>query len=942
MKKHKKQVGLLTGVLISNNIPFNTIAEASELIDEENLSLADKSGESIELEITNEIDNTSIESEIINEIDSDLTEVEVIIESSNNTEKLEINNKIQNESEVLETTTTASNKKLESKSSTVITIADEHLANAIREELELNEGDPITKGDLDTLYFLELYSLPITTLNGLEHATNLDSLHISDCNELTDISAINNHANLQTLQIIINDTTSINYSTLNNLPSLKRLTLNDENITNIDFIKNFTGLTQLDLYHTSITKIKALENLTDLVDLNISYTMCDSLDGIENLSKLEVLNCNSCNVSDLEPLKNLTSLEAIHFSNNNIVDISPLKNLTNLDSINLNNNNITDISALENLDKLNSIALGSNKITSVDALKNLSNIGHINLSSNQIADISPLNDNLVSNRSYYYNNQKISLNGSFINGKLTVANPLKTFNGDIITNITSNTVTVSIAGDNIVIENIPTGANSIVLDFNKGINAGDDLSGKITVTIPANTLPTINVSNKVILVGSDFDPLDGVTAEDNEDGVITNITVIEDTVKPNEPGEYSVTYEVSDNSGTKVQTTITVKVVNPPTITVPSDNLVIAIGENFDSSNGVTATDSDGKNITDRIDVIEDTVKLDTPGTYYVTYEVIDDYGFTSQKTITITVKNNPSIIVHGNTMIATGSKFDALDLVSATDSDGNNITGDIKVIKDDVDTSKPGSYEVVYEVTDKDGLKTEKTITVTVGNPPSIIAPENTIIATGSKFDALDLISATDSDGNDITGDIKVIKNDVDTSKPGSYEVVYEVTDKNGLKTEKTIAVTVSNPPSITVSDKTLTVGDKFNPLDSVTATDSEGNDLTNSIKVIKNDVNTDKAGTYTVVYEVIDKNGIKTEKSIEIIVKDKASSESNENNSEDKNNNSNSNTGGSSNSGNTNTESSTDKPQTGDVMSLHLTSALLSICGFASINRKKKEDEK
>lgn len=47
--------------------------------------------------------------------------------------------------------------------------------------------------------------------------------------------------------------------------------------------------------------------------------------------------------------------------------------------------------------------------------------------------------------------------------------------------------------------------------------------------------------------------------------------------------------------------------------------------------------------------------------------------------------------------------------------------------------------------------------------------------------------------DGN-LTSDIKITKNNVNTSKAGKYEVTYEVSDSKGEKVSKTITVTVSN----------------------------------------------------------------------------------------------------------------------------------------------------
>lgn len=76
---------------------------------------------------------------------------------------------------------------------------------------------------------------------------------------------------------------------------------------------------------------------------------------------------------------------------------------------------------------------------------------------------------------------------------------------------------------------------------------------------------------------------------------------------------------------------------------------------------------------------------------------------------------------------------------------------------------------------------------------------------------------------------------------------------------------------PTINAEDKTITVGDTFDPLKDVTASDKEDGDLTSKIEVINNTVKTDKAGTYEVTYQVTDKDGATATKTIKIIVKNK-----------------------------------------------------------------------
>ncbi|WP_460423860.1 immunoglobulin-like domain-containing protein, partial [Paraclostridium sordellii] len=200
------------------------------------------------------------------------------------------------------------------------------------------------------------------------------------------------------------------------------------------------------------------------------------------------------------------------------------------------------------------------------------------------------------------------------------------------------------------------------------------------------------------------------------------------------------------------------------------------------------------------------------------------------------------------------------------------NITKDIKVIEDTVNTSKPGTYRVVYEVTDSKGATSTKTITVTVrsNDKPVISGADNVSIKEGSPFNPMAGVTATDTEDGNITKDIKVTGT-VDTDKPGKYELTYIVTDKDGNSTtvKRTVIVNpkmvvINNIPVINAENKTIKVGDKFNPMIGVTAIDKEDGNITKDIKVIEDTVNTSKPGTYRVVYEVTDSKGATSTKTI------------------------------------------------------------------------------
>lgn len=101
-------------------------------------------------------------------------------------------------------------------------------------------------------------------------------------------------------------------------------------------------------------------------------------------------------------------------------------------------------------------------------------------------------------------------------------------------------------------------------------------------------------------------------------------------------------------------------------------------------------------------------------------------------------------------------------------------------------------------------------------------------------------------------------------------YKIIKEHVEK--IKNHKKITLKVQDtisPVLNGVSNKTITVGDNFNILDGITATDEkEGNIAVQT----EGEVDTSKVGTYKVKIFAVDKNGNKAEQEMEVVVKAKS----------------------------------------------------------------------
>lgn len=158
----------------------------------------------------------------------------------------------------------------------------------------------------------------------------------------------------------------------------------------------------------------------------------------------------------------------------------------------------------------------------------------------------------------------------------------------------------------------------------------DDDPSPARPAAPLNMAPTITFDHDRAVVTAPFDPLDGVTATDLEDGDLTADVVVTGGVGT-EPGEYVLIYTVTDSGGASVSAARTVVVVEPntaPTITIDGpEQLTVAILDEVDPVTDARAFDEEDGDLTHAlIWTLTDT----GPERYTITYEVTDSGGLTT------------------------------------------------------------------------------------------------------------------------------------------------------------------------------------------------------------------------------------------------------------------------------------------------------------------------
>lgn len=190
----------------------------------------------------------------------------------------------------------------------------------------------------------------------------------------------------------------------------------------------------------------------------------------------------------------------------------------------------------------------------------------------------------------------------------------------------------------------------------------------------------------------------------------------------------------------------------------------------------------------------------------------------TTPPVITTPVINNPDqneilpFVSNGKLIIQLGDTFNAIKYATVFDKEDGNITSKLTVKSNSVPssngkTSTSGSYKVIYQVTDSDGLSTSKELIVIVNDPPILLNNVDRYYFVDQDVNAGELLkklTAEDLEDGILTSKIKIkeIKyssdeivsspTKLDTSKEGEYSIVFLITDsyKKTIKKEGKIFV--------------------------------------------------------------------------------------------------------------------------------------------------------
>ncbi|MFW7361302.1 immunoglobulin-like domain-containing protein [Vagococcus fluvialis] len=244
-----------------------------------------------------------------------------------------------------------------------------------------------------------------------------------------------------------------------------------------------------------------------------------------------------------------------------------------------------------------------------------------------------------------------------------------------------------------------------------------------------------------------------------------------------------------------------VEVVSYPTIeTVSNSEIVIVKGELFNLDNYYQVRDSIDSN---PLVIVKGEVNPDKEGHYYLTITAINQFGNQAKETLHFYV-NSPAVfetVKDTTDIMIESAEFDPIAYIKATHQLDGDITKQVTVIDNEVKINELGTYEVSYKVVDSKGTPSFYSQDFTVTNhAPVIHGVKDLKFDVGTeltKESLLQGIYATDREDDYLNRPLAVVVDDeqlqnIDTTKPGDYHLTYQVTDSHGLKTTKSIKVTI------------------------------------------------------------------------------------------------------------------------------------------------------
>lgn len=286
------------------------------------------------------------------------------------------------------------------------------LEQAVREELNLTDGEPVYEDDLARVSQILICGDKVFH-NPAEHEQYLETHGVDGTEpgqgDITDISLL---AQMPNLHYVILDSQKIYDITPLQDKELIQVSLCNNPLTDISALSGCSTLQKLSVCQTGITSLEPLTDCNSLMELDCSFCPVSSLAPLQNLPlhnlcmadisatdyealerlPLEILVCRHISKDGLASFAKISSLQELTVYNSGITSLNEIVGPTHLIRLDLYNNSIGSLEGIEKFQNLTRLALGNNPITDFSDLSSMSNLVFLDIPTGGDTDFSFLKE----------------------------------------------------------------------------------------------------------------------------------------------------------------------------------------------------------------------------------------------------------------------------------------------------------------------------------------------------------------------------------------------------------------------------------------------------------------------------------------------------------------------------------------------------------------------
>lgn len=197
-----------------------------------------------------------------------------------------------------------------------VSFADWNLKNAlISAGYDKNEDGDLSEAEMSMIYGIDLSNLGITSISGLEYATNLKFVDLSK-NALTNIDALASCSELQYVNISNNAITSV--AALASASKMFILVADNNNITSISAIAGNESLVTVSFAGNAITDISAIQNMDSLRSVTFAGNDIENISALSTLTYVNYLYFADNEITSLVAIADLDYLFDADFDKNRL------------------------------------------------------------------------------------------------------------------------------------------------------------------------------------------------------------------------------------------------------------------------------------------------------------------------------------------------------------------------------------------------------------------------------------------------------------------------------------------------------------------------------------------------------------------------------------------------------------------------------------------------